>query len=139
MEPIGLQLIGTGRLIARAFDEALAEVGGSLPEWLVLVSLKAQHHGMQQDLAEAADGEGRTLAHRLSRMEADGLVRRSGEHRVELTEQGQTTFNRFLKAVVAFDRRLRTGVTNEEIAALDDLLGRLRLNVSDRTTTESPS
>lgn len=144
MEPIGLQFIGTGQLIARAFDDALAAVGGSLPEWLVLVSLKGQRHGMQPDLAEAVGVEGPTLTDHLNRMEAEGLVRRSRDpqnrvHRLELTDEGETAFNRFLKAVVAFDRRLRAGVTDEEVAALGDLLGRVRLNVSDATTTDVPS
>ncbi|MDQ1369525.1 MAG: MarR family transcriptional regulator, transcriptional regulator for hemolysin, partial [Acidimicrobiaceae bacterium] len=75
-EPIGLQVTRTAKLVARAFDQALGQVDGSLPEWLVLVSLKTQRHGMQRDLAEAVGIEGPTLTHHLNRMEADGLVQR---------------------------------------------------------------
>src|ERR1035437_4963471 len=39
--PIGLQLTRTARSVSRAFDDALAEAGGSLPVWLVLISLKS--------------------------------------------------------------------------------------------------
>ncbi len=140
MEPIGLQVIGTGQLITRAFGDALAAVGGSLPEWLVLVSIKGQRHGMLPDLGEAVGVENPTLTHQLDRMEVNGEVRRTQVsqtkvHRIELTDEGDTLFNRFLKAVVAFDRRLRGGLTDEEVAALSALLDRLRLNVSDATTT----
>ncbi|MGH2688108.1 MAG: hypothetical protein ACRDKW_04780 [Actinomycetota bacterium] len=54
-EPIGLELARTARLDSRAFDEALGAAGGSLPMWLVLLTLKAGHHGTQRSLA-AADG-----------------------------------------------------------------------------------
>jgi MarR family transcriptional regulator for hemolysin len=145
IEPIGLQVTRTAKVVARAFDHALTEVGGSLPVWLVLVSLKAKRHGMQRELAEAVGVEGPTLTHHLNRMEADGFVRRSRDprnrrvHLVELTDTGEAAFNRFLQAVVAFDRRLRAGMTDEDVAALGDLLGRLRLNVADPTTIAVPS
>jgi MarR family transcriptional regulator for hemolysin len=135
-EPIGVQLARTAKLVGRAFDDALAEVGGSVPDWLVLVSLKGQHHGMQRELADAVGVEGPTLTHHLNRMEAEGLVRRTRDpenrrvHRVELTDAGDAAFAGFLGAVVAFDRRLHAGLTAEEVRALGDLLARLRLNVA---------
>ena len=122
--------------MARAFDDALVAVGGSLPEWLVLVSLKAERHGKQRDLAMAVGVEGPTLTHHLNRMEAGGLVRRSRDpdnrrvHLVELTAGGEAAFHRLLQAVGAFDRRLRAGVSDTEIAALSHLLDRLRVNVA---------
>ncbi len=142
-EPIGLTVTRTAKLVSRAFDDSLAEVGGSLPEWLVLVSLKAHRHGMQRELAEAVGIEGPTLTHHLNRMEADGLVRRSRNpnnrrvHVVELTDKGDAAFQRFVHAVMAFDRRLRAGVSDEEVAALGDLLGRLQLNVAEPTSPQS--
>ncbi|MDQ1364054.1 MAG: MarR family transcriptional regulator, transcriptional regulator for hemolysin [Acidimicrobiaceae bacterium] len=139
-EPIGLQVTRTAKLVARSFDQALGQVEGSLPEWLVLVSLKAQRHGMQRDLAEAVGIEGPTLTHHLNRMEADGLVQRRRDpnnrrvHLVELTDTGEAAFGRYLQVVVAFDRHLRTGVTDDEVAVLGGLLGRLRLNMADPAT-----
>jgi MarR family transcriptional regulator, transcriptional regulator for hemolysin len=62
-EPIGLELARTAKLVSRAFDDALAQVGGSLPTWLVLVSLTARRHGAQRELAEAVGVEGPTLTH----------------------------------------------------------------------------
>lgn len=145
-EPLGLQVISTGQLIGRAFDEALAGAGGSLPQWLVLVSLKGhdRHQHQHQHLAPAAGDDGDPPADQLQRMEADGLVRRTSgsqsgsAHQFELTDLGEATFNRLLKAVVAFDRRLRTSLADEESATLVDLLGRLRSNVSDPGATPEP-
>jgi MarR family transcriptional regulator, transcriptional regulator for hemolysin len=133
------------KLVSRAFDDALAAAGGSLPTWLVLVSLKAQCHDMQRQLAEAVGIEGPTLTHHLNRMEAAGLVTRSRDpqnrriQRVGLTAEGEAMFDRLRQAVVAFDLRLRTGVTSEEVAVLADLLARLRANVGASTATKVPS
>jgi MarR family transcriptional regulator for hemolysin len=142
VEPIGLQVTRTAKLLSRAFDEALAAAGGSLPTWLVLVSLKAQRHHTQRELAEGVGIEPATLTHHLTRMEAAGLVRRSrdaGNRRVqvvELTEEGDAAFHRLRSVVMAFDRRLRAGLTERQVAMLGDLLGRLRANAADPTTPE---
>jgi MarR family transcriptional regulator, transcriptional regulator for hemolysin len=136
IEPIGLQLTRTARLVSRAFDEALGASGGTLPTWQVLVSLKGEQHGAQRHLARALGIEGPTLTHHLNRMEAAGLVTRTRDpgnrrvHRVELTEEGQRAFHHLRKAVVAFDRRLRDGLSESEVATLSSLLGRLRANVA---------
>src|SRR5213079_3413291 len=104
--------------------------------WLVLVSLKAQRHGMQRELAEAVGVEGPTLTHHLNRMEAAGLITRRRDpdnrrvHQVELTEAGEATFHSLVGAVAAFDQRLRRGLTKNELDGLSGLLGRLRANVA---------
>ena len=142
-QPIGLQLSRTAKVVSRAFDDALAAAGGSLPTWLVMVSLKAERHGMQRDLASAVGIEGPTLTHHLNRMEATGLVRRTRDpenrrvHRVELTAAGEAEFHRLRRTVGAFDRRLRHGLAAKEIALLGSLLDRLRHNVGAPATTEA--
>jgi MarR family transcriptional regulator for hemolysin len=138
MEPIGLQLTRTAKAVSRAFDDALGDAGGSLPMWLILVSLKGRRHGAQRELAEAVGVEGPTLTHHLNRMETAGLVTRTRDpenrrvHRVELTAAGEAAFQRLLATVIGFDRQLRTGLSDTEIAALGGLLVRLRANVTDR-------
>ncbi|MCW2671457.1 MAG: slyA [Frankiales bacterium] len=134
-EPIGLQLTRTSKAVSRAFDEALAVFGGSLPTWLILVSVKTQQHGTQREIAKAVGIEGPTLTHHLNRLEREGLITRTREpdnrrvHRVELTEAGNAAFLRMLTGVQAFDRRLRTGMRQRELTALEGLLARLRQNV----------
>jgi MarR family transcriptional regulator, transcriptional regulator for hemolysin len=134
--PIGLQLTRTARSVSRAFDGALAEAGGSLPVWLVLLSLKSQPPGNQRDLAEAVGIREATLTHHLNAMDARGLVTRRRDpanrrvHLVELTAEGEATFRRLRSAAVAFDQRLRRGLSDGDVARLDGLLGRLEGNVT---------
>lgn len=145
MEPIGLQLTRTAKVVSRAFDAALGEAGGALPLWLVLVSLKGQRHGAQRQLAQAVGIEGPTLTHHLNRMEAAGLVTRTRDpenrrvHRVQLTKRGEDAFQRLLAAVTAFDQRLRAGFSDREITDLGSVLTRLRVNVGDPATLEVTS
>jgi len=135
-DPIGLQLAQTAKVVRRAFDETLIEAGGSLPIWLVLVALKNHHHGTQRDLAEVLEIEGPTLTHHLNRMEKAGLLTRARDpenrrvHQVTLTEAGEQMFQQLLGAVIAFDRRLRRGVSRAELDAASAVLDQLRLNVS---------
>jgi MarR family transcriptional regulator, transcriptional regulator for hemolysin len=134
--PIGLYLTHASRAISRAFDDALATAGGSLPVWLVLVNLKMRSVASQRDLAETMGIKEATLTHHLNAMETAGLITRQRDpanrriHVVELTEAGESLFVRLREAAFAFDARLRQDVTQEEIATLEGLLGRLVANVA---------
>jgi MarR family transcriptional regulator, transcriptional regulator for hemolysin len=136
--PIGLRLSRAARSVSRAFDDALAEAGGSLPVWLVLISLKSQEPDNQRDLARAVGIREATLTHHLNAMEAQALVTRRRDpanrrvHLVELTEAGEAAFIRLRDAAMAFDQRLRRGFGDDEIAGLETLLARLEANVSDK-------
>jgi MarR family transcriptional regulator for hemolysin len=59
-------------------------------------------------------------------------------HRVELTTAGEETFRRLVTTVVAFDQRLRAGIADTEIAAVEGVLARLRSN-AELTGSEVPS
>src|SRR5215218_9167808 len=93
-EPVGLLLARTTKVVSRAIDDALVAAAGSLPTWLILVSLQGSRPGAQRELAEAVGIEGPTLTHHLNRMEAAGLVTRTRDpanrrvHRVAMTEAG---------------------------------------------------
>ena len=134
--PIGLELARAARTVSRAFDDALAEAGGSLPVWLVLISLKGRPLASQRELAEAVGIQGATLTHHLDTMESAGLVTRRRDpanrrlHLVELTPAGDALFLRLRDAATAFDRRLRAGLSEGDAGQLEALLTRLRDNVS---------
>jgi len=134
--PLGLHLTRVSRATSRAFDDALAEVGGSLPVWLVLISLKSGQLASQRELAEAVGVQDATLTHHLNAMESAGLVTRRRDpanrrlHLVELTADGDALFFRLRDAAAAFDQRLRTGLPDSEVSQLEALLTRLRDNVS---------
>ena len=135
-EPLGLHLTRISRTVSRAFDDTLAEAGGSLPVWLVLISLKSRQLASQRELAEAVGIQGATLTHHLDTMESAGLVTRRRDpanrrmHLVELTPAGDALFLRLRDAAVAFDRRLRAGLSPAQVSQLEALLTRLRDNVS---------
>jgi MarR family transcriptional regulator for hemolysin len=134
--PIGRDVAATAKLLDRAFGASLAELGGTIPSWLVLLALKQQPHRTQQDIARAVGIGGPTLTHHLDGMEASGLVVRSRDGvdrravHVELTEAGDAMFGRLREAALAFDARLRDGLSAEEIDQARALLRRLRENIS---------
>jgi MarR family transcriptional regulator, transcriptional regulator for hemolysin len=136
--PIGLQLARSSKSISRAFDQALAEADGSLPAWLVLLSLKTGQTSNQRELATSVGIREATLTHHLNAMTAQGLVTRERDpsnrrvHQVKLTDDGEALFLRLRTAAMQFDRTLRNGITESEIASLDDLLHRLERNVADQ-------
>jgi MarR family transcriptional regulator, transcriptional regulator for hemolysin len=134
--PIGLHLASAARIVRRAFDEALAEAGASLPVWLVLLNLKIRRPTNQRELAEAVGVREATLTHHLNSMDAEGLITRERDttnrriHVVELTEMGEETFLRLRTAAASFDQRLRAGITEKEVANLGGILDRLVRNVA---------
>jgi MarR family transcriptional regulator, transcriptional regulator for hemolysin len=135
-EPLGLYLTRVSRIVSRAFDDALAGAGGSLPVWLVLISLKSRPTTSQRELADAVGIQGATLTHHLNAMESAGLVTRRRDpdnrrlHRVELTPDGEELFLRLRDAAVTFDTRLRSGLTERDADQLRTLLARMRDNVA---------
>ncbi len=133
--PIGLHLATTSKQVSRAFNRALGDSGGSVPVWLILSSLKGERWRTQQDLARAVGIEGPTLTRHVDALERDGLVTRhrdTGDRRavrVELTAAGEALHADLLRAVIAFNRRLRRGLAEDDVAQLHELLDRLASNV----------
>ncbi len=122
--PIGLRLNQTSRVVERAFDEALAEAGGTLPVWLILLNLKIRKPANQRELAEAVGVREATLTHHLNAMDTRGLITRTRDaanRRVQvvtLTEAGEAAFVRLRDTAIAFDARLRAGLTEADLATL---------------------
>jgi MarR family transcriptional regulator, transcriptional regulator for hemolysin len=139
--PIGLRLAQAARAVERAFDEALAEAGGTLPVWLILLNLKIRKPANQRELAEAVGVREATLTHHLNAMDSRGLVTRTRDaanRRVQvvtLTEAGEATFVRLRHTAIAFDAKLRAGVSDPDLATLSTLLGRLAANVGTAEAT----
>jgi MarR family transcriptional regulator for hemolysin len=122
--PIGLLLTQTSRKVSRAFDEALAEAGGSHTIWIILLSLVrggALNHG---ELAERVGIKRPTLTHHLDGLEKRGIVTRERlpDNRrtqiVNLTETGTALFHRLRKGAQGFDARLRRTFTERELGEL---------------------
>jgi MarR family transcriptional regulator, transcriptional regulator for hemolysin len=146
--PIGLELARAARSVSRWFDIALAAEGGSVPMWLVLISLKSRPVSNQRELAEAVGIREATLTHHLNAMEAQGLLTRRRDpgnrrvHLVELTGEGEAAFLRLRGAAAAFDRRLRNSISEEDLAGFRDVLRRLEGNAEgagDAGTADGPA
>jgi MarR family transcriptional regulator for hemolysin len=132
--PTGLRLSQAARAVERAFDDALAGAGGTLPVWLILLNLKIRRPGTQRELAEAVGIREATLTHHLNGMDASGLIARArgdANRRVQvvtLTEAGEAAFLRLRAAAIAFDAKLTSGLAATELDALASLLTRLAAN-----------
>lgn len=133
--PIGLHLARVAREVSRAFDNALAAAGGSLPMWLVLLNLTINPQASQRELAEAVGLREATITHHLNAMEKDGLLTRRRDpanrriHIVETSDAGNALFLRLRAAAADFDGQLRRGLDEPGLARLRELLDRLAGNV----------
>ncbi len=112
-QAIGRPPASTARAVSRAFDQSLAAAGGSLPTWLVLLTLQTQQVADQRELAAGVGIQGATLTHHLNVMETAGLLTRRRDpanrrvHLVELSERGEAAFHRMREAAAGFDQQLR--------------------------------
>lgn len=134
--PLGLRLARTARVVTGAFERALAEAGGSVAAWQVLVLVRSEQHGTQARLAEAMGITSATLTHHLAALEKQGLVRRWRDaenrrvQRVALTAAGEALFDRLRKVAAAHDERLRSQLTDAEVKRLGELLDKLQAGVT---------
>jgi MarR family transcriptional regulator for hemolysin len=135
--PIGMDLFRTTKVLSQAFEARLAEVGGGLPTWLTLLSIKSQASANQRELADMIGIQGATLTHHLNAMEKQGLLTRRRDpanrrvHRVELTDAGEALFLRLRDVAVGFDKQLRAGIPDDRIAQVAATLATFRANVGD--------
>ena len=142
--PVGLQLGRASRIVSRAFDEALEAAGGTLPVWLILLNLKIRRPDNQRELAEAVGVREATLTHHLNAMDKRGLITRRRDadnrriHVVELTPAGEELFVRLQETAVAFDTRLRQGLTETDVDTLGALLGQLTANAGEPDDSAMP-
>jgi MarR family transcriptional regulator for hemolysin len=141
-EPLGITLTAAARDASRAFDAALQSAGGSRPVWLVLMALKQHATANQREIAQKVGIQGATLTHHLNAMESSGLLIRRRDprnrrvHIVELTEAGHSMFFQLLGTVTAFDKRLRNGLDEADIATLRRLLAVLQHNVGSSAESQ---
>ena len=122
--PIGLLLARTARVVTQAFERSMAEAGGSASAWQVLLLVRSGQWGTQSRMAEAMGVTGATLTHHLNGLEAQGLVQ------VELTAEGEALFDRLRAVAVRHDQRLRSMLSDAELAQLGDVLQRLQTGIA---------
>ena len=118
-----------------AFEQTLADAGGSLGTWIVLSALSDEGVVSQTVLAGHVHVEGATITHHVDRLEADGLVRRRADpadrrvRRVELTPAGKRLHRRLLEAVKELEAAATAGLTERQQADLRRALDMIRSNL----------
>jgi MarR family transcriptional regulator for hemolysin len=133
--PIGLRLTRASRAVTQAFERAMAQAGGSVSTWQVLLLVRSGNWDTQSEMAEQLGITGATLTHHLNALERKGLVRRWREdnnrrvQRVELTDDGVELFTRLREVARRHDRLLRSQLTDDEVEQLGALLGKLEAGV----------
>lgn len=134
--PVGRALWDAASVVTRQFEESLAAAGGSRSTWWILLALVRHPGATQREIACEVGIRDATLTHHLAGMEDGGLVvRRRCEHdrrshAIELTPEGEALFGRLSEAARDFDRRLRSGVPEEELRVLRRVLDRLVANAT---------
>jgi len=114
----------------------MAQAGGSVSTWQVLLLVRSQTWDTQSELADQLGITGATLTHHLSALERKGLVRRWREdsnrrvQRVELTGEGLELWGRLREVAGRHDRLLRSQLTDDEVEQLGELLDRLAAGVA---------
>jgi DNA-binding MarR family transcriptional regulator len=142
-ENIGTLMAQVSRLFRRRFDEGAREIGVTRPQWQVLTLLKL-HAGINQGgLAEIVEVEPITLGRMIDRLQDSLLVERRPDPadrrawRLHLTERGENLVDQLRPfAQEAFAVALE-GIDEAEQAHLRIVLGRMRANLSRRTSVEA--
>jgi MarR family transcriptional regulator for hemolysin len=132
--PIGLQLTRTARSVSTEFERAMAEAGGSVSTWQVLVLIRSGQWDTQSGLAKAMGVTAATMTHHLNTLESNGLVRRWRDdsnkrvQQVELTDEGAVVFARLRDVATRHDQSLRSRLSAKEAEQLAKLLHKLADN-----------
>jgi MarR family transcriptional regulator for hemolysin len=140
---LGRNLVFTAKALRAAFEEALAQNGGSLGTWIVLSALSDVGCVSQAALATHVHLEGATITHHIDRLESLGLVLRLADpddrrvHLLELTEAGAELYTRLLAAAKEFENEILAGVSADDRIVLQTALARIRSNITARA--EAPS
>ncbi len=147
---MGLDILSTpGHLIslaARGFvrlsEARLKPLGFGVGHVPVLVALQSGRADTQRDLAQFARTQQPPMAQMLTRMERDGLIRRTPDpedgrsSRIVLTQTARARLPEAIAALFRGNREALDGFTDEETTQLVALLARLIANL-DRITDEA--
>lgn len=128
-----------GFRIIDEFEDALSAEGITVSMWRVLAVLNERGPCKISDLAGPTSLDSSTLSRLLKQLERMHFVKRkrsADDERVvdvSLTDRGAELFRRIEPSVVALERDLEAGFTEEDVHVLRRLLTRMYGNVIDRS------
>ncbi|WP_040793715.1 MarR family winged helix-turn-helix transcriptional regulator [Nocardia paucivorans] len=124
------------RMLARDGDAALRPLGLRYAQVPVLALLRDGVELTQKELAEATGIEQPSMAQLLTRMERDGLIRRTPNprdarsQRIGLTDKAAACSTAARRQLAELDKRAVAGFSTAEIRTLEELLTRLNDNLA---------
>jgi DNA-binding MarR family transcriptional regulator len=130
------------RGFARLSEARLKPLGFGVGHLPVLIALKAGRADTQRDLARFAQMQQPPMAQMLTRMERDGLIRRTPDpedgrsSRITLTERALARLPQAITTLFQGNRDALAGFTDKETAQFVALLGRLITNLDRLTSAE---
>lgn len=138
VEPLGRDLVFTAKEIREAFEDTMAQAGGSLGTWIVLNAISDDGFISHTILASRAHVDGATITYHVDRAEKLGLVTREVDpddrrvKRLRLTPEGERVHKDLWRAARAFEAQVMAGITDAEQTRLRRTLAKLRANLAAR-------
>jgi MarR family transcriptional regulator for hemolysin len=140
-EHFGAYLGRVSRLWRTRIDERLGPLGLTQAKWLILLHLSQAGGAMpQKDLAESVGVEGPTVVRVLDGLERNGLIERRGREAdrraktVHLTAQATKIQEDILRIVGGMREEILAGVSDEDLAVCQRVLGKILGNLDARPT-----
>ena len=144
-----LLLHDVARLLRRRIDQRAQAIGLTSAQWRILSSVARaeflNHEPLNQAvLADQMDMEPITLSRHVDRMEAAGLIERRPNpldrraYRLFVTENSKPLLNSFRAVGTECLSGALTGVSEEEIAIVTDVLARMRTNIVSKAEGGEP-
>lgn len=128
------------RGFARLSEARLKPLGFGIGHLPVLVALKTGRANTQRDLARFAQIQQPPMAQMLTRMERDGLIRRTPDpddgrsSRIALTKLALARLPKAIATLLRGNHDAMAGFTDEEITQLSSMLDRVIANLGRLTT-----
>lgn len=133
---LGFLLKDTSRRYTRRFEERAQALSLTLPQCRALLHLENNEGVSQKRLSELTELDPMTLVRILDRMEADGWVQRRFDpadrraHTLWLTPKSKPVLDHIADIIAETRAETLHGLSNDERAALIELLGRVHSNLS---------
>lgn len=141
---VGTVLAQVSRLMRRAFDERVREIGVTRPQWQVLSVLRRYPGIRQAGLAEILEVEPITAGRMIDRMQDAGLVERHADPadrrawNLHLTKRGDDMIEQLQPFAVETSEEALAGVSEADkaqlLATLEIILG----NLTGKPATSDP-
>jgi DNA-binding MarR family transcriptional regulator len=135
------------RLLRRRIDQRAQAIGLTSAQWRVLALIARAETFNQEPLSQAAladqmDMEPITLSRHIDRMQANGLIERRPNptdrraYHLFLTEEARPLVARFREVGTECIDSALTGVSEQEIELVTDVLARMRANIVGKPQDE---